>query len=109
MQTEVAELTAQNSINYKLSSALTIDNVENMAANFKRHLVENRHEPKLLLDASAVEVITTPGVQMIIALGKILERHSGKLEIITPTEVFAKAFETLGLKYLLEKWSISNG
>ncbi len=109
MQAEITEATGRNLIEYKLSSALTIDSVENLANVLKAFLVENNKNPCLALDASGVEVITTPGVQMIIALGKILERHSGKLEINNPTEVFVKAFETLGLRHLLQKWSVNNG
>jgi len=109
MSTHESSIEVKNLIDYKLSTALTIDSVEDLAHELKKHLAQNKHNPNLSLDASAVEVITTPGVQMIIALGKLLERHNGALAINNPTEIFIKAFETLGLAQLLQKWGGSNG
>lgn len=56
-------------LNYKLSSVLTIDSVENLAHALKKHLAENRESPNISLDASAKMLASS--LEVIRVMGKV--------------------------------------
>jgi len=61
-------------------------------------IIEAEQATEFVIDSSKVEVISTPGAQMIVALGRLLEKCGNTLIIKEPTEVFCKAFDILGLR-----------
>lgn len=93
---------------FTLDSSLTIDNMVSLSAELRQMLESGSTGTGVIIDASKVEVITTPGAQIIVSLGKLMERNNASLTITSPTEVFAKAFQMLGLENLLSKWVVTH-
>lgn len=91
-----------------LSSSMTIDSIEMLVSSLKDKIVEIEQPTEFVIDASKVEVVTTPGAQMIVALSRLLDRCGGKLTVKEPTEVFCKAFGILGLSENLNSWGVNN-
>jgi chemotaxis protein CheX len=78
------------------------------AEKFKNEVMEvlEKHAEKgVTLNASSVNRITTPCVQIIIALAKSSEMAKVKFKISSPSEAFRKAFDDLGLSKQLLSWS----
>ena len=80
---------------------MTIENAEALAAELKQ--LPLAEKATLTLDASQVETITTPGLQLIVSLGKTLDVQGGTLIISGPKDSFARAFRDTGLESLLGK------
>nr|WP_240969584.1 STAS domain-containing protein [Sneathiella limimaris] len=57
------------------------------------------------LDASKVETITTPCLQVIVAMGKSLEEADKSLRISEPSDALNSAINDLGLANVFSKWS----
>lgn len=86
-----------------LPANMTIEAVEALAAEFKQlPLVE---KSILALDASQVETITTPCLQLIISLEKTLSAQSGSITISNGRDAFNRAFEDAGLSSLIRQTS----
>lgn len=83
-----------------LPAVLTIEAVEILAAEFKQLVLEN--DTHLQLDASAVERVTTPGIQLIVSLEKTVTDAGGILDIIGGKEEFNNAFADVGLASLIQ-------
>ena len=77
---------------------MTIDMVEAVAAEMKQlPLPEKTH---LILDASQLEAITTPGLQLIVALEKTIASQGGILTIQSAPESLVHALKDTGLEML---------
>jgi two-component system chemotaxis response regulator CheY len=79
-------------------AALTLPPVLDFAAaeHFHASLIEKLNEaPALHLDASAVEMLTTPCIQLILAAAR-----SHPVRIANPSAAFESAFSDLGLNWL---------
>ena len=79
-----------------LPASITIDTVEGLLQEFRKH--EITPDASLTLDASQVTAITTPGVQLIVALKKTWEHEGGKIALTGQTPAFTETFQRLGLK-----------
>lgn len=64
-----------------------------------------KSKPKtLVLDAGAVERITTPCIQILLSASLTQEDNGGGLAIENPSETMEKAFADLGLSEQLDVW-----
>jgi anti-anti-sigma factor len=93
----------QNSLSFSLPEEMTIETAEALAAELKQ--LSLAEKTSLVLDASQVENITTPGLQLIIALEKSLTAQGSALVIKGKRDSFADAFKDAGLESLLSKSS----
>jgi len=66
---------------------------------------EEAADSGLALDASKVGRITTPCIQVILSAASSCEKSHIDFRIISPSEVFTKAFADLGLEKDLTNWS----
>ena len=57
------------------------------------------------IDARAVERMTTPAVQVIVALSRALEAERRSLTVALPSAAFLSAFSDLGLADMAGTWS----
>ena len=88
-----------DALSFLLPVEMTIENAEKLTAEFKKVLGDGR--VSLTLDASQVENITTPGMQLIAALGKTLQQRGGALVIDGKGAGFTRAFADVGLENLI--------
>lgn len=95
-----------SSQNIKLPQSLTIETVESFADQLRQQLDIDVTE--VSVDASGVELITTPGVQLLVALGKSLEARNGKLRLINAGSSFFSVFSMLGMDEEVSKWEKVN-
>ena len=93
-----------SALKIELASSVTIDTAEAVAEEIKKSATAADCS-NLQIDCSKVEMITTPGAQILIATHKTLEKKGGKLIIENPSEAFIKAFDSLGLSETLMSWS----
>lgn len=88
--------------NILLDSFLDIIVVEGL----RSRLVEAIEETgKLTLDASLVERVTTPCIQLFIAADKELLKNGEGLKIIQATDVMVSALKDIGLEDTYQEWS----
>ncbi|NDF11995.1 MAG: STAS domain-containing protein [Proteobacteria bacterium] len=85
-----------------LPAQLDIRAVESFYEEIKKLSERTTH---ITLDASKVERLTTPCVQIILSLAKYLTASGGALKITSPTVVFSLAFTDLGFSRNLKEWS----
>jgi anti-anti-sigma regulatory factor len=90
-------------LQFALPAIVTLEIVETLSNDFKRLI--STPGAAVLLDASKVDIITTPGMQLILSLDKSLELTGGRLEIVNPSEFFVQITKALGLIAQLAKWS----
>ena len=99
------EIISGKSGEYSLPAVLDIV----VAGKFKNDLMQAANQDKdVKLNAGEVSRITTPCVQVIIALAKMFKESGRKLLIDKPSDTFCAAFADLGLAYELENWSVEN-
>lgn len=92
--------------NFKLPSALTIETVEAILGDLRNIPLGAEG---VAVDAGTVDSITTPGVQLILALNKSVAQMGGKMKITQPSAVFSQTFQALGLGEQLSEWSKIDG
>lgn len=90
----------QQSISFTLPPVMNIETAEALAAEFKQ--LPLAEKSSLTLDASQVETITTPGLQLIVSLEKTLVAQSGTLVINGKRDSFVHAFRDAGLESVLK-------
>ncbi len=90
-------------ISFSLPASITMENVEALTAEMRALALQP--ESLLTLDASATDIITTPGIQLLLSLHMTVAQHSGKLAVNNARPTFAQSFETLGLQAQLAAWS----
>jgi anti-anti-sigma regulatory factor len=82
-------------LQFALPASITLEEAPALAEALRAlPLQENQ---ALKLDASAVEVITTPGIQLILALGLSRAQHGGQLQLAAPSSALVDSFLALGL------------
>lgn len=92
---------------YRLPAALTIETAE---AQSESLIAIIKSQPMgLTLDASQTNLVTTPGVQLLLSLANTQARHGGTLAIAHLTPAFNDAFTDLGLGAWLEERKVSHG
>lgn len=64
---------------------------------------------KYIFNAAKVEKITTPGVQLLLAVSNEIKKNKAKCMVEEPTELFVEALNDLGLFEQLKEWKVSNG
>jgi two-component system chemotaxis response regulator CheY len=84
--------TSQDNANFKLPAVLDLNAAEDFLATLRQHL---QGEGALRLDASAVETLTLPCVQILIAA----MRDHGQITIEQASPEFANAFRDLALEW----------
>lgn len=90
---------------FTLPSSITIETIETLLGDLNKLSLSGNG---LTVDAAQVEIITTPGVQVMLALGKSFAHLGGKLTISQPSSAFTQAFTALGLGVQLTEWSNGN-
>lgn len=93
-------LGTQSALAFTLPSTMTIENAELVAADLKQ--LSFTEKADLIIDASHVEHITTPGLQLLIALEKTLTAQGGTLMIKNGRPSFTQAFLEAGIDNLLK-------
>lgn len=68
-------------------------------------LVKTPVENPLVIHAESVTRITTPGIQVLISLGRSLEQKNQSFSLGSVSPAVREAFADLGLSSLLEQWS----
>ncbi len=89
---------------YKLGSALDISHVERMHKEVIKYLKGNKN---LIFDASKVERITTPCIQLLMSVANQAKKDNDvKFSIKSPSPAFELAMEDLGMINELNNWRI---
>lgn len=60
------------------------------------------------VDAAAVERISTPCVQVILAAAKAMEQSNREFTLFGPSDAFVTAFDDLGLFPVISTWRIES-
>lgn len=61
---------------------------------------------KVVIDASAVDRLSTPCVQILLSAAQHMEQHGISFVIKAPSDSFVTAFDDLGLFSYLMKWPV---
>lgn len=69
-------------------------------------LAETRTGITVRLDAGAVEKVSTPGVQVLLAAADLIGRREARLVLAKPSEALVEAFSDLGLFANLMAWNV---
>ena len=93
-----------------LPAALTINTVAEFQVAALMQLAElitgeGGPAQPMVLDAAALETMTTPGMQLLLSLEKSLIARASTLTIMNPTDAYMQACLDLGLDDYLVKWS----
>ncbi|HLT77053.1 MAG TPA: STAS domain-containing protein [Ferrovibrio sp.] len=64
------------------------------------------HNGKIVIDASAVDRLSTPCVQILLSAAQHMEQHNIPFVIRSPSDAFVTAFDDLGLFSFLMKWPV---
>lgn len=94
-------LEADKEISLKLPNEMTIDVAEDIGTEFKNQFLER--SGNVVLDASEVVNITTPGIQLIVSLEKFLTSKGYTLNVTGASEGCICAIRDLGLEHLIFK------
>lgn len=86
---------------FTLPSAMTIETVESVSDNLKQMRIQ---PPTLVLNAAQTEILTTPGIQLLLSLAKTLQEQGIALVLTEPRAIFAQSFEQLGLAKQYASW-----
>lgn len=76
------------------------------AQNLRDRMVALLGDRPLLLDASAVERMSTPCAQILLAAGRAADVAGFSFQIIDASEVFRTALADLGLQAEFKKWMV---
>ena len=60
----------------------------------------------LTLKADTVEQVTTPGIQVLLAVAAHIATHDAKLTVVKPTDALINGFSDLGLFPQLMAWNV---
>jgi anti-anti-sigma factor len=84
---------------FALPSSMAIENAEPLAHDLRQLCASA--STKLTLDASAVDSISTPGLQLLVSLSKAMQSRGGDIAIIGARDIFSRAVEDSGLSAAL--------
>lgn len=97
------ELTTTNALTvFKLPALISIDTVKNLFETLKP-AVETFEGETFILDATDAETITTPGIQLLLALEQAMESRNKHLGITNIPVSMREAFELNGCQIQLER------
>lgn len=85
-----------------LPSVLNLGVAESLREQFVEQSIQ---ETSIVIDASEVETITTPCIQVLLAADRAMEEAGGSLTLKLSSPAFQAAFQDLGLNVIFEKWS----
>jgi len=85
-----------------LPGVLNLGIAEDLREKFIESLIVGND---ITLDASNVETITTPCLQVLISAGQSIENAGNTLSIQNSSKAFIAALEDLGLNDIFDKWS----
>lgn len=71
---------------FSLPAILTIQTVSDVANALRQ--ADFKEDTTFVVDASLVEVITTPGIQLLLSLSSALQRKNGQLKVVNAGEAF---------------------
>jgi anti-anti-sigma regulatory factor len=94
--------TSTQSVVEVLPAALDASNIESIYKIFLS--LSKKKTKEVTLDASAVERLTTPAVQLLLSLAKTLHNTDMQFSILQPSVVFDEVFDDMGLSVELEDW-----
>lgn len=89
------------SVSLVLPSSLTISTIDNFASEVKQ--LPLQQPMSLSIDGSRVESITTPAMQLIVALEKAVSAAGGTMVFTGKTHMLAQAFHDAGLDAVLQQ------
>lgn len=78
------------------------------AAADLRDVILEMVEPEMgvVMQSADVEQMTTPGVQVLLAVASYIDRRKAKLKIVKPSDAFIDSFGDLGLFSNLMAWNV---
>lgn len=78
------------------------------AAADLKDVVLDMLEPEMAvaIQSTDVEQMTTPGIQVLLAVAAYVDRRKAKLKIVKPSEAFIEGFSDLGLFSHLMAWNV---
>lgn len=76
------------------------------AQNLRDTMVARLSGGRLVLDASAVERMSTPCAQVLLSAGRAADLASSSYQIINASEVFRTALADLGLEAEFNNWMV---
>ena len=82
-----------------LPPAMTIETIESVAAEYKQFPLHEKLQ--LRVDASQLETISTPGIQLLLSLEKSVSMAGGHMVIENCAASVRPSFATLGVLHLL--------
>lgn len=88
---------------FVLPNVLSLGAAEQLRENLVQRLVLGSD---ITIDASQVDAITTPCMQVIISAGNTFEDAGSQVTIEAPSPAFIEAFNDLGFNDIFEKWSV---
>lgn len=91
---------------FSLGQSMDIGHVERMFLEIRKYVADTKL--KRIIDASEVERITTPCIQVLISTSNISEAEGVEFSVLNPSEAFCLAMQDLGLSKELNDWRIEN-
>ena len=95
----------------KTDDAVQLGLVASMDLRAAEPLLHSLHEilsqnGKVVIDAAAVDRLSTPCVQILLSAAQHMEQHGIPFVIKSPSDAFVSAFDDLGLFSFLMKWPV---
>ncbi len=95
----------------KTEDAVQLGLVASMDLRAAEPLLHSLHEilaqgGKVVIDAAAVDRLSTPCVQILLSAAQHMEQHGIPFVIRAPSDAFVSAFDDLGLFSFLMKWPV---
>lgn len=95
----------------KTDDAVQLGLVASMDLRAAEPLLHSLHEilaqsGKVVIDAAAVDRLSTPCVQILLSAAQHMEQHGIPFVIRAPSDAFVSAFDDLGLFSFLMKWPV---
>ncbi|MDF3809596.1 MULTISPECIES: STAS domain-containing protein [Rhodopseudomonas] len=74
------------------------------ANGLRDDLIQLLAQGAVVLDAAAVERMSTPSVQVLLAAGRAADAAGSELQIVNASEAFRAAIDDLGLRAEFKNW-----
>jgi len=84
-----------------LPERITIETIDEMQTLFKGLKLDG----DVMLDASKIDRITTPGFQYLISISNECKKNQKTFKVVKPSEAFINTAKTLGLMGQIGEWS----
>lgn len=86
---------------FHLAAQIDISTVSTFCEELRKFLDADKD---IIFDASKVERITTPGVQLLITIASQNKKTGNRLGVVLPSESFKKTISDLGFSNQLKEW-----